>query len=209
MSGGWRFPFDRQTSTSALYQPQGIDPEFLKRVAALEQQAPKGLIDAALTAQPLQGLLDTGGMPGNDRGEGSPSPMGGESFGMSPGGNVARNDSAGGINLGYDPKAGGLGMMKGGILGLLGGVTAQQTAPVQSIVAPGLNGYNQGNYGASATEVGAPTEAQAKALADQLAAELAAYQSGGLLGGAQGSAGGSFGGYGGFGAGDYGDGTDR
>ena len=209
MSGGWRFPFDRQTSTSALYQPQGIDPEFLKRVAALEQQAPKGLIDAALTAQPLQGLLDTGGMPGNDRGEGSPSPMGGESFGMSPGGNMARNDSPDGFNVGMNGAKAGMGLALGGLPGLLSGMTINQTAPVQSIVAPGLNGYNQGNYGASATEVGAPTEAQAKALADQLAAELAAYQSGGLLGGAQASAGGSFGGYGGFGAGDYGDGTDR
>ena len=80
----------------------------------------------------------------------------------------------------------GKGFASGGLLGaLLGGATGGNVmAPVQDLVAPGMNGYNQQNYGASATEVGAPTEAQAKALADELAKSLAQYETGGgLLGG--------------------------
>lgn len=184
MSGGWRFPFDRQTSTASLYQPQGIDPEFLKRVAALEQQAPKGLIDAAVSARPLQGLLDApGGAGGQDFG-GNGQPGAGASYGMTPGGNTAKDVNG----WGFSPSMSGAGkgFASGGLLGaILGGATGGNVmAPVQDLVAPGLNGYNQQNYGASPTEVGAPTEAQAKALADELAKSLAQYETGGgLLGG--------------------------
>ena len=199
-SGGWRYGFEnRPTSNAALQQVAPIDPEFLKKVAGMKPEEKKGLLDAALTAQPLQGLLDTGGAPGSEPtfgGGGASS----ETFGTSPGGNMTRNDSGAGFNV----NAKGLGAlgqfgMSGNPLalaGLLGNVS--QTAPVQSIVAPGLNGYISNAYGTDPALTGAPNAAQAQALADQLARELAGYQ-GGSIGGD--------GGYGGFGGMTGGDGS--
>lgn len=197
-AGGWRYGYsDRQSSNDALRQIPAIDPEFLKKVAGMKPEEKKGLLDAALTAQPLQGLLNTGGAQsiGNDAQQ-SGSGASSESFGTSPGGNMARNDSSAGLNI-SGKGLGALGQfaMSGNPLtlaGLLGNVS--QTAPVQSIVAPGLNGYISNNYGTDPALTGAPDAAQAQALADALAASLAGYQSGGLFGGGLGG-----GGYGGFG----------
>lgn len=209
-SGAWRFDYNnRPTSNAALQQVNTIDPEFLKKVAGLQPAEKKGLLDAALTSTPLTGLLDTGGAPGNDAAQSGMASR--ESFGMSPGGNVARNDSDAGFSINGKGLAAlgqsAFSMNPFALAGLLGNVT--QTAPVQSIVAPGLNGYISNAYGTDPALTGAPNEAQAKALADQLARELSMYQTDGPFGGTDGSAGMSFGGYGGFGAGDYGDGTDR
>ena len=198
-SGGWRYNYnDRQSSNDALRQVPTIDPEFLKKVAGLKPEEKKGLLDAALTAQPLQGLLDTGGAPGSEPTFGGGAS--GETFGTSPGGNMTRNDSGAGLNV----NAKGLGAlgqfgMSGNPLalaGLLGNIS--QTAPVQSIVAPGLNGYISNDYGTDPVLNGPTTQAQAQALADQLARELAGYQ-GGSIGGD--------GGYGGFGGLTGGDGA--
>lgn len=198
-AGGWRFDYNnRPTSNAALQQVAPIDPEFLKKVAGMKPEEKKGLLDTALTAQPLQGLLDTGGAPGSEPTFGGGASR--EAFGTSPGGNMARNDSSAGFNV----NAKGLGAlgqfgMSGNPLalaGLLGNVS--QTAPVQSIVAPGLNGYISNAYGTDPALTGAPNEAQARALAEQLARELAGYQSGSM---------GADGGYGGFGGMTGGDGS--
>lgn len=96
-AGGWRFGFEnRPTSNSALQAINTIDPEFLKKVAQVAPEK-KGLLDAALTSTPLTGLLDTGGAPGNDAAQSGMASR--ESFGMSPGGNVARNDSDAGFSI--------------------------------------------------------------------------------------------------------------
>lgn len=178
-AGGWRFNYnDRPTSNAALQQVNAIDPEFLKKVAGMKPEEKKGLLDAALTAQPLQGLLNTGGAQsiGNDAQQ-SGSGASSESFGTSPGGNMARNDNSAGLNIsGKGLGALGQFVMSGNPLtlaGLLGNVS--QTAPVQSIVAPGLNGYISNNYGADPALTGAPTQSQAQAQAQTLAAQLAPY----------------------------------
>lgn len=183
-AGGWRYNYnDRPTSNSALQQAQPIDPEFLKKVAGLQPAEKKGLLDAALTSTPLTGLLDTGGAPGNDAAQSGMASR--ESFGMSPGGNVARNDSGAGFSINGKGLAAlgqsAFSMNPFALAGLLGNVT--QTAPVQSIVAPGLNGYISNDYGTDPALSGPTTEAQAQALADQLARELAGYEVGGVGGG--------------------------
>jgi hypothetical protein len=63
-------------------------------------------------------------------------------------------------------------------------------------------GEGGGGYGTDPNAVGAPTAAQAQAIAASFARDFGGYSG-------DGSAGASFGGAGGFGAGDYGDGTDR
>lgn len=193
-AGGWRFGFEnRPTSNSALQAINTIDPEFLKKVAQVAPEK-KGLLDSALTATPLTGLLDTGGAPGNDAAQSGMASR--ESFGMSPGGNVARNDSGAGFSINGKGLAAlgqsAFSMNPFALAGLLGNVT--QTAPVQSIVAPGLNGYISNDYGTDPALSGPTTEAQAQALADQLVRELAGYEVGGYGGGA---ADGGYGGYGG------------
>lgn len=192
MSGGWRFPYERQTSVDQLYKPLGIDSEFLKRVAGIEPK--KGLLDQAVEAKPITGLLESPGAEGRDIGPlGAP---GQTTATESPGGNPAVQTSPGGLSLGYDGKKGGIGLATGGLLGLLGGVTVTPQAPVLDLALPGLNGYgiaDQG-YGASPNAMGAPTASQAQALADALAASLSAYDSGGLLG----NPGDGYGGFGGM-----------
>lgn len=200
-AGGWRFNYnDRPTSNAALQQANTIDPEFLKKVAGMKPEEKKGLLDAAMTAQPLQGLLDTGGAPGNDgRAGGDNGFLGGggmqQGGSMTPGGNHAVNASPGGMSFGFDAAKGGLGLLSGGILGALGGVTAQRQAPVMDVALPGLNGFGFADtaYGTGANAMGAPNQAQAQALADALAAQLSQYEAGGGFGGS----GGGYGGYGG------------
>lgn len=187
-AGGWRFDYnDRPTSNAALQQVPTIDPEFLKKVAGMKPEEKKGLLDAALTAQPLQGLLDTGGGAQGIGNEGVKAGSGyGGNWSTNEAGNRVQQVSPGGFNLGMNPAKSGLGFLTGGLPGLLAGMTAQQTAPVFEMAPAGI-----ADYGTSMNANGPTTEAQAKALADQLAQELAQYQSGGGL------FGGSYGGYGG------------
>ena len=188
-SGGWRFPYTgRPTSVDALYKPMGIDPEFLKKIAGTKEE-PKGLLDQALQAQRLTGLLDGGsyGEWGDGKDPSAPGSISG--MGLTEGGNPAMTEP-GGFNVGFDPKSGALGFAKGGLLGALSGLTLNQTAPVETIALPGLNGYGfaDTNYGSSLNAMGPPDAAQAQALADQLGAALGGYDA---FGGA---------GFGGFGS---------
>lgn len=208
-SGGWRFG-DRPTSVEALYQGNsGISPDFLKQVAALAQDPSKqGLLDQAVTATPLQGLIDAPGSTGWGREVDQTGGLqAGGGYSTSPGGNQMKEVSPAGMSMSLNPNAkSAAGFMSGGLLGaLMGSVQMQKLAPVYDLLVPGMNGYMGGDYGTSSTLNGAPNEAQAKAIADSFAAQMAADGYGGY--GA--SAGDSFGGMGGFGAGDYGDGTDR
>lgn len=183
-AGGWRYDYNnRPTSNAALQQVNAIDPEFLKKVAGMKPEEKKGLLDAAMTAQPLQGLLDTGGAPGNDRTFDSPQSGG---WSTNEAGNRVQQVSPGGFNMSMDPMKSGLGFLTGGLPGLIAGMKLQQTAPVFDAAPAGI-----ADYGTSMNANGPTTEAQAKALAEQLARELAQYQGGGLLG--------DGGGYGGFG----------
>jgi hypothetical protein len=232
-SGGWRFG-DRPTSVEALYQPKPIDNDFLRKVAALQNPEKQGLLDQAVTATPLTGLLEAPGSSGwgNDRdqrAEGPTGPASGPSV-MSEAGNPMTQVSG----AGYAPNMAnaGKGFAALGPLGLLGGLLGgQRLAPVYDLIAPGMNGMMGNDYGMSSTLSGPPDAQQAQAVADSFARDFAGYQpmngppneqqaraladsfaaqmamSG--YGGYGGSAGDSFGGYGGFGAGDYGDGTDR
>ena len=209
-SGGWRFG-DRPTSVEALYQnPQAISNDFLKKVAALGQDpAKQGLLDQATTATPLTGLLEA---PGSDRGRevdqsAGGSRQGGPAQGMSTlseAGNPMTQVSGAGYAPNMANAAKGFAAL--GPLGLLGGLLGgQKQAPVYDLIMPGMNGYYGNDYGTSSTLNGAPNAQQAQAIADSFAAQMARDGYGGY--GA--SAGDSFGGAGGFGAGDYGDGTDR
>lgn len=176
-SGGWRYPGNRLTSNDAITPAIKIDDEFLKKVAG---NKPTGLLDQAIQARPLD---QTMGLIPRDTGEQSApvANQSGEQFSMSGAGNEMRNVYSGGLNLGAGDIAKiGMGLLGGNMIGAGAGLlSAPRTAPVYDIVAPGLNGYNMGDYGASPTEVGAPNEAQARALAEQLARELAGYESSG------------------------------
>lgn len=223
-SGGWRYPYSgRPTSVDALYKPMGIDPEFLKKVAGSREE-PKGLLDQAIQAQPLTGLLETGSYDG-----------GGDANGAAPG----TTSGTTGIGLGTMSdardsaamQAGLMGLAKGGF-GLLGvgkgvmdamNVTDQTNASVlghvnslsdplagliaiqnmtdidqgymNSVLSGGLLGMG---YGASPTAVGPPDQAQAQAQAQALADALSSY-------GAAAAPGDAFGGlnsFGGFGSSD-------
>ena len=108
-SGGWRYPYSgRPTSVDALYKPMGIDPEFLKKVAGSREE-PKGLLDQSLQAQPLTGLLETGG-GGDANGETQGTTSGTTGIGLGTMSD-ARNSAA--------MQAGLMGLAKGGF-GLLG-----------------------------------------------------------------------------------------
>lgn len=205
-AGGWRFG-DRPTSVQALYQPSVIDNDFLKRVATLSQaqQQPQGLLDQALAGKPLdQGLLDGG----NDRDQRQDSQFGGYGGGptvMSDAGNPMTQVSAGGFMPNMANAAKGFAAM--GLPGLLGGLIGSKAlAPVYDLQIPGFNGLLGNNYGISSSLNGPMTAQTAQNLADQFAQSMMGYQTGGD---GFGSAGASFGGAGSFGAGDYGDGTDR
>lgn len=201
-SGAWRYDYNnRPTSNSALQSVNAIDPEFLKKVAALQGPEKKGLLDAAVNATPLTGLLESGGQQGVDN-----TPNAASASGMgatTPGGNPAVNSSPAGLSLGYNSRDGALGFAKGGLLGALSGITATQLAPVQDIALPGLNGFGfaDTNYGSSDKAMGAPDPAQAQALADALAAALGGYAAGGQGGGYGGYGGDTSSGAGGFGFG--------
>lgn len=183
-SGGWRFG-SRPTSVEALYQPKPIDNDFLRRVAALGQDPDKkGLLEQALTATPLQGLLDAPGAGGY--GDMDQRAGGQQSSGptvMSEAGNPMQQVSA----AGFAPNFGNMakGFATGGLLGAgIGALTGGQSlAPVYDMVMPGMNGFIGNDYGSSSALNGPPDAAAAQALADQLAQQLAAYASGGGGGG--------------------------
>ena len=102
-SGGWRYPYSgRPTSVDALYKPMGIDPEFLKKVAGSREE-PKGLLDQAIQAQPLTGLLETGG--------------GGDANGAAPGSTSGTT----GIGIGTMSDARDSAAMQAGLMGLAKG----------------------------------------------------------------------------------------
>ena len=181
-SGGWRFG-GRPTSVEALYQPQQVNNDFLKKVAALAQDpAKQGLLDQALTATPLQGLLDAPGSAGwgNDQGRDGGTNSG-QSRGasvMSEGGNPMTEVSAGGYAPNFGNAAKGFAAL--GVPGLLGGlIGGQNLAPVYDLVMPGMNGYMGNDYGMSSTLSGPPDAASAQMIADQFAKDFAAYASGG------------------------------
>lgn len=198
-SGGWRF-----TSNDALANlPMGggllgnrITPEFLKQVAAMGAPQ-KSALEQATQAKPLDGLLSADERGGNDGGAFG-AQAGGKSYGLNAAGNMVEMQP-GGITFGMQPSAkSALGFMSGGPLGaLMASLNPQRTAPVETIVAPGLNGYVDNNYGTNPALQGPTTSAQAKALADLLARDLGGYESGGY-GGYGGVTGGSdTGGFGG------------
>lgn len=111
-----------------------------------------------------------------------------------------------GFSIGFDPSAAARGLLGGPFAALLNGITFTRDTPV---AAPAATASQMGDYGRSATEVGAPNASQAAAIAADFARAMAEAGYGGNDSGGYGSAGASFGGDGGFGAGDYGDGTDR
>lgn len=217
MAGGWRYPYTgsdpyagRQTSVDALYKPQGIDPEFLKKLGS--GIAPAGLLDKAVGAKPLQGLLDAGGgagMEGDDRSGGGDGGRGGSvsgATGIGIGSMSSARDAAA-------ARAGLMGFAKGG-LGLLGvgkgimdargvidNTNADVLGAVNSFADPiaalnaiqGWTTVDQGymdsqrglgalGYGASPVSVGPPEQAQAKSQADAWAETLAAMEAAGIFG---------------------------
>ena len=220
-SGAWRYPYSgRPTSVDALYKPMGIDPEFLKKVAGSREE-PKGLLDQSLQAQPLTGLLETGG-GGDANGETQGTTSGTTGIGLGTMSD-ARDSAA--------MQAGLMGLAKGGF-GLLGvgkglldannvidqtnstvlghanslsdpiaalnamqGWTDIDQGYMNSVLSGGLLGMG---YGASPTAVGPPDQAQAQAQAQALADALSSY-------GAAAAPGDAFGGldsFGGFGSSD-------
>lgn len=174
MSGGWRYPYGGATSTDALnYTPMDIDPEFLKQVARSSSEDKKGLLEEIVSPKPLAGLLsgDTGYSPGDAPGSS------GNSSAADAGGAPMAMTSPGSLGVGFDGKKGAMGFMSAGLPGLLAGLTMAPQAPVFEVMMPGLNGYGiaDTNYGASPNTMGAPTQAQANALAEALASHLSAY----------------------------------
>ncbi len=108
-AGGWRYDYrDRPSSVDALYKPQGIDPDFLKKVAGLMPDDKKGLLDQAVQAQPLSGLLEAPG--GNDQAPENGGTSGKTGIGIGSMSN-ARDMAA--------MQAAGMGFAKGG-LGIVG-----------------------------------------------------------------------------------------
>lgn len=196
-AGGWRFG-DRPTSVEALYQPQAISNDFLKQVAAMSQDPQKkGLLDQALQAAPLTGLLESPGSNGwgNDQQQqagGMSSTANGPTV-MSEAGNPMTEVSSGGYmpNIGNALK----GMSLASLPGLLGGlVDMQKAAPVYDMQVSGMNGFMNTDYGSSPTAMGAPTQAQSQALSDELALALMGYMGGTTGGGDYGGTGGVTGG---------------
>lgn len=115
-AGGWRYGFEnRPTSNAALQQVAPIDPEFLKKVAGMKPEEKKGLLDAALTAQPLQGLLDTGGGTTDGVAQAGGGTSGATGIGVGSM-SSARDSAAAKAALG--------GLVKGGGLGILGAINA-------------------------------------------------------------------------------------
>jgi hypothetical protein len=184
-SGGWRFG-DRPTSVEALYQnPQGPNNDFLKKVAALSQDPSKqGLLDQALTADPLQSMIDAPGANGwgNDRDQmGGQSSNGSQARGatsLSDGGNAQTLASGAGFAPNFG--AGAKGFATGGpIGGLLAAVmSGNKTAPVYDLAMPGMNGYYGNDYGTSMSLQGAPNAQQAQTMADSFARDFAGYSGG-------------------------------
>lgn len=184
-SGGWRFG-GRPTSVEALYQPQQVNNDFLKKVAALAQDpAKQGLLDQAVTATPLQGLLDAPGSAGwgNEQGRdggGRAQQAGG--FVEGPDGNTYGQTSPGGVSFGFNPSQMMAGMLAmNPLAALASGVTMQQTPA---------------NY--SLQYYGAPNMTMADALA------MAAKANGGLIGDVSFGGGGDYGLGPGGSFGDYG-----
>lgn len=139
-----------------------------------------------------QELYGLGNSPGNDAGD-SNGPKGGGSFNG--------DNPFGATTIDGWGKA-----LLGGIPGLLsyavtnwGALTPEQKAQAQKAAQEAAG---NGEYGTNPNAVGAPTAAQAAAIANSFARDFGGYSG-------NGSAGMSMGGAGGFGAGDYGDGTDR
>jgi len=205
-SGGWRFG-DRPTSVEALYRGNsGISPDFLKQVAALAQDPSKqGLLDQAVTASPLQGLIDAPGS--NGWGGDGQHGNGGKTSGATGIGTGSMSDARDSAAL----AAAGRGLMTGGGPGLLGMVNAARA---------GMNTVNDTNrdvlgaVNSFSDPIASLNAIQGWTTIDQ--AYMDAMRGSGLgysdiaPGQAYGeSAGSSFGGAGSFGAGDYGDGTDR
>jgi len=203
-SGGWRFG-DRPTSVEALYQGNsGISPDFLKQVAALAQDPSKqGLLDQAVTAKPLQGLIDAPGSTG----------WGGDS---QQGPSQSASDRSG-YNTNSAPVSGGL---------LSAALTPLGLGAIGPLAANAINSMTRNGFDPTKGAITDPSLAFGSAAwADAVNANAAARAAreagvGAVYGGpgggwgndstgATGSAGDAFGGYGGFGAGDYGDGTDR
>lgn len=189
-AGGWRYT-SGDALQGGLLGMQGnhrVTPDFLRQVAAMQQ--PSAALSSAVEAKPLEGLLNAEVRDGNDRDNSITSTA--MQQGMTPGGNPAMQDP-GGLSFGFNPSAkSALGFAQGGILGgLLGSVTAQKTAPVDTLIAPGLNGYVDNNYGVNPALQGPTTQAQAQALAEKLARELAGYGTNDGYGGYGGMTGGS------------------
>lgn len=139
----------------------------------------------------LKAELGLGNSPGNDAGD---NQYGG-------GGSFSGNNPFGATTMDGWGKA-----LLGGLPGLLsyaftnwGALTPEQKAQAQKAAREAAG---NGEYGTNPNARGAPTAAQAQAIADSFARDFGGYSG-------NGSAGMSMGGAGGFGAGDYGDGTDR
>jgi hypothetical protein len=201
-AGGWRFG-DRPTSVEALYQAQQPNNDFLKKVAALAQDPEKkGLLDQALTAEPITGLLESPGSSGwGADGQQNGGGMTSGSTGIGTGSMSDARDSAA-------LAAAGSGLMKGGGPGLLGIVNAAR-AGMKTV--NDTNGDVLGAVNSTTDPIAALNAIQGWTTIDQ--AYMDAMRRGYVdVAPGQGygeSAGPSFGGAGAFGAGDYGDGTDR
>lgn len=191
-SGGWRF-----TSNDALANlPMGggllgnrVTPEFLKQVAGMGSQP--SALQQATQPKALDSVLAAEERGAGDAGLLGQQSSGGKTFGVNAAGNMVEMEPSG-FSVGFNPSAkSALGFMSGGPLGaFMSSLSMQRTAPVETIVAPGLNGYFDNNYGASSTLQGPPTSAQAQALAELLARDLGGNDGGGY-GGYGGSTGGS------------------
>lgn len=168
MSGGWRFG---QTSNDALLTPSmgGIDPEFLKKVAQMSKQ-PQGLLDQALTAQPLTGLIDGGGQwePGNDEHGSVGGTSGTTGIGI---GNMSNARDAAALAAGAKSF-----MAAPGLLGLIGaGKNAMD-------VVNQTNNDVLGAVNSNADPIAALNAVQGWTTIDQAYMEKMRQQAGGLLG---------------------------
>lgn len=179
-AGGWRFG-DRPTSVDALYSPQQVNNDFLKKVAALgKDPAKQGLLDQATTATPLTGLLEAPGSAGwgNDQGRDVGQAKQGGGYVEGPDGNTYAQTSPGGLSFGFNPA--GMKPSLSPLAMLASGVTMRQTPA---------------NY--SLQYMGAPNMTMADALA------MAAKANGGLIGDVSFGGGGDYGlggGLGGYGS---------